>query len=663
MDFGKSSWYSYQQGCQREWLLTNGIGGYSSLSLICSNNRRYHGLLVSASVPPTKRQLFLSNILENISFEDGDTVSFSSFQTGSGYINNGYTHLQRVEYNFLPEFVFSYKDIFIKKKISMKQGDNTVIVQYEVRNGHKEAVFKLTPLINNRDHHHTSKSSHLKFSLKHEANVIRVSGDGESEIRFLVDGGEFKSYNDCFFYDMLYEVERERGLDCTEDHFIPGCYSIKIKPWETKTVSFIATIETYDLEGINATEVIQAEEKRLKELLDRAGLQNELCRRLVLAADSFIVYRKSTKSKTVIAGYPWFTDWGRDTMIAFSGLTLATGRYEDAKDILLTFSKYVNYGLIPNMFPDDGNEPAYNSVDAALWYFEAVNSYISYTKDSDFIQNNIYGCLKDICSGFINGTIYDIKMTDDGLVTAGSENTQLTWMDAKVGDWVVTPRHGKAVEINALWYNALMIMSSLAERFSDIDIYSAIASKTKESFQKEFWNEKDECLYDVINSGGKDADIRPNQILAIGLTYPVVDGQRAEKILNKVWEELYTPYGLRSLSRNNSGYKGIYCGTQLERDGAYHQGTVWTWPLGRFIKAYIHINGGTEQARRNALEFVYPFLEHVKDGGLGSISEIFDGDNPHYPRGCFAQAWSVSEILRAAVEDIGIDQLGQRINY
>ncbi|ACL76625.1 amylo-alpha-1,6-glucosidase [Ruminiclostridium cellulolyticum] len=663
MDFGTSCWHSYQQGCQREWLVTNGIGGYASLSLICSNNRRYHGLLISASVPPTKRQLFLANVLEDMDFEDGSTVSLSSFKTAGGYVNSGFTHLQRVEYNYLPEFVYSYKDVFIKKKISMKQGDNTVIVQYEIRNGNKDAVLRLTPLVNNRDHHYISRSNNLKFSVRHDSKAICISGNGESEIRLLVDGGEFKSYNDCYFYDMFYEVERERGLDSTEDHFIPGCFSIKIKPWETKKVSFIATTETYDLDSLNVLRVIQSEEERLKELLNRAGLQNELCRSLVLAADNFIVYRKSTNSKTVIAGYPWFTDWGRDTMIAFSGLTLATGRYGDAKDILLTFSKYVNHGLIPNMFPDDGEEPAYNSVDAALWYFEAVYSYLSYTEDYTFIKENIYSCLKDICNYFIKGTIYDIKMTEDGLVTAGNENTQLTWMDAKVGDWIVTPRHGKAVEINALWYNALIIMSGLAERFGDLDIYSALAAKTKESFIKEFWNEKDQCLYDVINSNGKDADIRPNQILAIGLSFPVIDGCKAKKILNKVWEELYTPYGLRSLSSANKEYKGIYCGNPLERDGAYHQGTVWTWPLGRFIRAYILVNGGTEQARRNALEFIKPFTDHVKNGGMGSISEIFDGDNPHYPRGCFAQAWSVSEILRAAVEDIGIDQLGQRINY
>lgn len=658
MEFGKSCWYSYQQGSEREWLITNGIGGYASLSLICSNNRRYHGLLVCALKPPTSRQLFLSNILEDLVFEDGSIVSLSSFKTGSGYVNNGFTHLQRVEYSYLPEFIYSVRDIFIKKKIAMKHGENTTVLQYEIRNGHKEAVFKLTPLVNNRDHHHSSKSSHLKFSVEAGKEVITISaGNPGTKLRLRVCEGEFQSYNDCFFYDMFYGIEKERGLDTTEDHFIPGCFSIKVKPWETKVISVVATIEDCDFENLNVSAVIQGEEERLKGLLDRAGLQNELCRRLVLAADDFIVYRKSTDSKTVIAGYPWFTDWGRDTMIAFGGLTLATGRYEDAKDILLTFSKYVNHGLIPNMFPDDGEKPAYNSVDAALWYFEAVNSYLTYTGDYAFIQKHIYGCLKDICAGFMEGTIYDIKMTGDGLVTAGNENTQLTWMDAKVGDWVVTPRHGKAVEVNALWYNALMIMSDLAVRFDDKDIYIELAARTKESFERVFWNERTQCLYDMVNPSGKDASVRPNQILAVGLSYAVIDGEKAKKLVQTVWSELYTPYGLRTLSKESQAYKGIYIGNVWERDGAYHQGTVWAWLMGRFIKAYIRVNGGTEEYRRNALDFINPFVDHMKDCGLGSISEIFDGDNPHYPRGCFAQAWSVSEILRAAVEDIRINEL------
>ncbi|HEY5585511.1 MAG TPA: amylo-alpha-1,6-glucosidase [Ruminiclostridium sp.] len=660
MEFGKSYWYDYEQGSNREWIITNGIGGYASGSLICSNSRRYHGLLIAALKPPTSRHLLLSNLLEDLIFEDGTSKTFSSFKTSDGYVSQGYTCLQRVQYDLLPEFIYSYKDIFIKKKIAMRQGENTTVVQYEIRNGSQAAIFKLTPLINYRDHHHKSERRYLKFDSQAQQNEVTISPEGSDvKLRICTSAGEFQKLDDCYFHNMLYTIEQARGLDSCEDQFIPGCFNIKLKPLESKIVSFVVTTEKYDICTLDVSGVIEAEENRLLELLDRKAYKSELCRRLVLAADNFIVYRNSTKSKTVIAGYPWFTDWGRDTMIAFSGLTLATGRYEDAKDILYTFSKYVHYGLIPNMFPDDGEPPVYNSVDAALWYFEAVNSYLEYTQDYGFIKEKIYYCLKEICAGFINGTIFDIKMTEDGLVTAGNQHTQLTWMDAKVGDWVVTPRHGKAVEINALWYNALQIMSKLAENFEDEDIYTNLAQRVKESFDKVFWNEKDDCLYDVVNDSGKDASIRPNQIIAVGLSYAVVEDDKARSVVEKVWKELYTPYGLRTLSQEDPQYRGVYSGDVWSRDGAYHQGTVWTWPLGRFIKAYVRVNGDTSQARKNALDFIMPFIDHMKDAGLGNISEIFDGNDPHYPRGCFAQAWSVSEILRAAVEDVQIEGLGE----
>ncbi len=655
MEFGKSYWYSYEQGSSREWIITNGIGGYASGSLICSNSRRYHGLLIAALKPPTSRHLLLSNVMEDLIFEDGTSASFASFKTSDGYINQGFNNLQRVQYDYLPEFVYSYKDVFVKKKIAMKYGENTTVVRYEIRNGSKAAVLKLSPLINYRDHHHQSNCSYLHFDTVANDNGASITPKGSDvTLSFSTSIGQFKKLDNCYFYNMLYTLEQERGLDSFEDHFMPGYFSIELKPSECKTISFVATIEKLESCKIDAEEVINAEEKRLSELLDKKAYNNELCRRLVLAADNFIVYRKSTDSKTVIAGYPWFTDWGRDTMIAFSGLTLVTGRYDDAKDILYTFSKYVKHGLIPNMFPDDGQQPAYNSVDAALWYFEAVYNYLEYTNDYSFIKEKIYDCLKEIFIGFRDGTVFDIRMTEDGLITAGNPHTQLTWMDAKVGDWVVTPRHGKAVEINALWYNALMVMSHMAKKFEDRDIYINLAHKTKDSFEKVFWNGTDNCLYDVVNDFGKDPSVRPNQIMAVGLSFAVVDGDMAKSIVEKVWKELYTPYGLRSLSKNNSQYKGVYSGDVWSRDGAYHQGTVWTWPLGRFIKAYVRVNGSTKVARKNALDFILPFIDHMKDGGLGSISEIFDGNVPHYPRGCFAQAWSVSEILRAAVEDAQI---------
>ncbi len=684
MEFGKSYWKDYNEGSEREWILTNGIGGYASLSLICSNNRRYHGLLVAGLKPPTSRFLLLSNLFEELVWEDGSSISLAAFQTlgaeNGNYIKDGYRYLTRVTFDYLPEFNYSFKDVTIKKKIAMKPMENTIEVLYEVRNGSREAELKLTPLVNYRDHHHSSRHSSFDFVPDYSLNEMTVSAPGDGpDLQMSVRGGNAVALENCCFYNMFYGREQERGLDCAENHYIPGYFSIRLKPWECRTVSFQAscrnTAEVPEETSRTAWgkdflrsaaagsctgmengsgHITELQAARLELLQKRAGYSEELLKRLVLAADNFIVYRKSTDAKTVIAGYPWFTDWGRDTMIAYAGLTLATGRYEDAREILYTFSKYVDYGLIPNMFPDDGEQPAYNSVDAALWYFEAVNSYLEYTGDRQFIKQEIYPCLKNICAGFINGTLYDIKMTQEGLITAGSEKTQLTWMDAKVGDWVVTPRHGMAVEINALWYNGLKVMSRLAQEFQDEDVYLELASRTKEAFLRVFWNESRSCLYDVVNEAGSDGSLRPNQILAVGLTYPVLEGREARSVLETVWRELYTPYGLRTLSQDSPQYRGTYSGDIWSRDGAYHQGTVWTWLLGRFIKAYVRINGNTQETRKNALDFILPFVDHIKDAGIGSISEIFDGDNPHEPRGCFAQAWSVAEILRAAVEDVGL---------
>ncbi len=709
MEFGKSCWYDFYQGGNKEWIVTNGIGGYASLSLICSNSRRYHGLLVSALKPPTSRYLLLSNLLEDITFEDGTSESLSSFMTkgfnDEEYINHGFDNLTRATFDYIPEFVYSYENISIKKKISMKQGANTTIVLYDIRNGSRKAALKLTPLVNFRDHHHKSCRNNLNFVTRVESKQMIVTPlEATVNIRMEISEGQLKTLNNCYFDNMFYGLEQERGLDCYEDHFIPGFFNIELKPWECKTVSFTVSSENVlnscrkekkavsykamsneavsnktvsDRENTllnseklgsdsneatcckqqaeyTASQIIAEQAARLEYLTIKAGYRHELLKRLVLAADNFIVYRKSTDAKTVIAGYPWFTDWGRDTMIAFTGLTLTTRRFEDAKEILFTFSKYVDYGLIPNMFPDDGEKPAYNSVDAALWYFEAVNSFLEYTGDEVFIKEEIYPSLKNIIRGFMNGTLFDIGMTSDGLITAGNAKTQLTWMDAKVGDWVVTPRHGKAVEINALWFNCLMIMSKLSQRFGEVDIYLEPASRAKAAFEKTFWNEEKQCLYDVVNEAGNDDSIRPNQILAVGLSFAAIDGHKAKRVLEKVWRELYTPYGLRTLSLDSPQYRGVYSGDVWSRDGAYHQGTVWTWLLGRFITAYVRVNGNTAEAREKACDFILPFADHIKDAGIGNISEIFDGSNPHYPRGCFAQAWSVAEILRAAVEDVGL---------
>lgn len=651
MEFGKPDWISYEQGIRKEWLLTNGIGGFASSTVIGANTRRYHGLLTAALKPPVQRHLVLSKIDESVEI-DGNLYNLYSFSTGD-YEMKGYFQLQRVIIDPLPTFIFSIGDVKIEKTVCMVYGENTVVLTYRIINGDSSAKLRLTPLVNFRDYHHISSRQHMRFRQTPYSDGTRINPyDLELSVNIFCQGERFTPLNDCWFEGMYYHVERERGLDYKEDHYIPGYFDISVERGLEKCVTLIATTEngrTYS----GGQALMEMERKRIESLAAKNGRLDEFANDLVIAADKFIVYRKSTDTKTIIAGYPWFTDWGRDSMISLCGLTLVTRRFEDAEQILYTFSRYVKYGLIPNMFPDEGQEPGYNSVDAALWYFEAINKYLIYTGRSSFIVEKLFASMKQIIQSFMNGTLFNIGMDKDGLIHAGDRSTQLTWMDAKVGSWVVTPRNGKAVEINALWYNALRVMERIATiSGKESKVYSNTAENVKAAFLKSFWNENDKCLYDVVfEDGKKDGSVRSNQIIAASLSFPVLEGEYARFVVAKVWKELYTSYGLRSLSRSSENYRGIYTGDQYMRDGAYHQGTVWTWPLGHFITAFKRAYGKDAECMGVMEGFFAPFKDHLKDACIGNISEIFDGDEPLIPRGCFAQAWSVAEILRAYVEE------------
>ncbi|HEX9059025.1 MAG TPA: amylo-alpha-1,6-glucosidase [Clostridia bacterium] len=652
MEYGKSNFSTYARGIEKEWLLTNGIGGFASSTIIGSNTRRYHGLLVAALNPPVARHLILSKLDESI-IVDNTEYNLHSYET-QGFIMEGFRYQQRFVMDPIPQFIYSIKDIFIEKKVCMVYGENTVAVIYRVLNGSTPAVLRLRPLVNFRDYHYDSSRQYMNFAVREYESGVKIKPYNlELDIDIYCSDGKFKAYDDCYFMNMHYAAEGERGLKSTEDHYMPGSFEIELLPGEDRLVTVIATVEK-EIKEKDGLLIIEKEIKRLDNLIQKASLEGNFAKRLVLGADSFIVRRDSTHSKTIIAGYPWFTDWGRDTMIALPGLTLSTGRYDDAKDILYTFSRYVKYGLVPNVFPDYGEgEPPYNTVDASLWYFEAVHKYLKYTNDVEFVKSELYKPLGEIISAYANGTIHKIKMDEDYLICAGDKTTQLTWMDAKVDDWVVTPRHGKAVEINALWYNALKVYGNLSRLLNEDDSkYEELAEKCRQSFAKTFWNNETECLFDVITEGVGDGSIRPNQIMAVSLTYPVIEGDMARKVVNVVWEKLYATYGLRSLAKEDAKYRGIYTGDRYERDGAYHQGTVWTWPLGQFVSGFVKAYGGTDEAREKAALFLEPFKDHLNDACIGSISEIFDGDEPHTPRGCFAQAWSVGEVLRAYTEDV-----------
>jgi predicted glycogen debranching enzyme len=452
--------------------------------------------------------------------------------------------------------------------------------------------------------------------------------------------------NGFWYRNFQYAVEQERGLDFAEDLYSPCALTFDLDV--NARVSLIASTERRDVRMADAFREAEMERRNSSSGKLQA---DQLISSLTAAADQFIVARE--RCKTVIAGYHWFADWGRDTMIALPGLTLTTGHAEIAKSILAEFANHVDQGMLPNRFPDAGETPEYNTVDATLWFFEAVRSLLQYTNDSEFVRANLYAVLTDIIDWHVKGTRYQIHVDDDGLLYSGEPGVQLTWMDAKVGDWVVTPRHGKPVEIQALWYNALRVMEQLAAKFKDGKAkkkYAAIADKARASFSQVFWNQGTGCLYDVISGDDRDASVRPNQVIAISLTNSMLSQDRAASVLRVVERELLTPRGLRTLSPQDPNYIGRYEGDPRSRDGAYHQGTVWPWLMGPFITAYVK-TFGAKAGQKFATEWLSQFQDHFSEACLGQISEIFDGDAPHRPRGCVAQAWSISELLRASVEE------------
>lgn len=455
------------------------------------------------------------------------------------------------------------------------------------------------------------------------------------------------------------EVDNEvAGLDC---HFTPFDIEIAVPANSSKRISLICDVIPASAGIVSritpdtAFDIIDAQLKRVSKIIANSGLKDDFGQALAVAADQFITQRESTGYSTVLAGLPWFTDWGRDTMIAFTGLTLCTGRFNEAHDILLTFAKYCHNGLIPNMFPDNGQKPLYNTADASLWYFYAVYKYLMYTGNSDdydFIYKEIYPSLKEIISAYKNGTDFSIYMDEDYLIHAGSGLDQVTWMDVRVGDWVATPRHGKPVEINALWYNALCIMDFLSAKFGENDTdYKLLSEKVRSSFIAKFWNPNAGCLYDVVDETPDDS-IRPNQIYAVSLPFTMLDHDMEKSIVNVVKNKLYVGCGLRSLDPEHKDYHPIYIGSLSKRDHAYHQGTAWGFLLGGFITAYVKVNGSDKKAADEALKLLEPVKDHLYHNCIGSICEIFDGDSPHNGRGCYAQAWSVGEVLRCYFEDI-----------
>ncbi len=646
-------------GVQKEWVLTNGIGGYAGSSVTGAHARKHHGYLIASLHPPVERFVILSKINECL-IRSSEKIDFTVEQyladDGSTAYRKGIKYLNSFTYDGLVHFTTKAPEFTMTKTLAFEHGKNTIAVSYDIQNDGDAATLVLTPLFNYRVHHDASTVDTLKFDTTYEQPEIRLVPQQNKDvtIRLFTDDGTVVPCEEKYTTGMQLQKELDVESDALDDNYTPYQIEFPLDAGCRKKISIVCTIE--DVYEKDAFATAAAEMARFDALEKKAGYHDELAETLTIAADHFLAYRQSTGLMTVLAGLPWFTDWGRDTMIALTGLTLSTGRYQDARDILTTFARYVHHGMVPNMFPDEGTAPLYNTADASMWYFYAVGKYLDYTgtpEDYAFVQETIYPKLKEIIAAYEHGTDFSIYMEEDGLIHAGSGLDQVTWMDVRVGDWVATPRHGKPVEINALWYHALCLMEEWATRFGeDGSHYAALAAHAKESFAKEFWNEKDGCLYDVVDGLEGDATLRPNQIYAVSLPHRMLDADKEKKIVDKVYEKLYAKTGLRSLSPDDKEYHPTYEGCLDKRDHAYHQGTSWGFLLGGFLTAYVHVYGTSKEVIKQADAMLDATREQFYHGCIGSIAEIFDGDEPHTSRGCYAQAWSVGEILRAYTEDI-----------
>ena len=664
IEFGREICGNLSTAETREWLVTNGIGGYASGTVAGVLSRRYHGLLVAALQPPLGRTLLLTK-LDEVVLDRDIAYALHANRWADGSIDpHGYRQIESfVLEGTIPTWRFACADALLKKQIWMQQGANTTYVRYTLSRATQPLTLTLKALVNYRDYHGDTQSNNWRMKVEPFDCSVRITAEPNATPFYLsIDRGSVTpAHNWHYNFDLA--IERYRGLSDREDHLHAATFTVTIAPGESLT--FVASTDPQpNLDGAEALKLQYSHEQKLldqwrlnrPEPIDHRPERPAWIERLVLAANQFIVDRPlpdAPNGKTIVAGYPWFGDWGRDTMISLPGLTIATGRSEIARSILRTFAKYVDRGMLPNRFPDAGDVPEYNTVDATLWYFEAIRSYYDATVDDELLAE-LFPVLADIIEWHCRGTRYNIHLdAGDGLLSAGEAGVQLTWMDAKVDDWVVTPRIGKPIEINALWYCALRSIAKFARILGKPDReYGEIADRTAIAFAR-FWNPELGYCYDVLDSpAGDDASLRPNQLLAVSLPgsgaqgyAPLLTPTQQRSVVDTCGRSLLTSYGLRSLAPSDPHYQGHYGGNQLQRDGAYHQGTTWGWLLGSFVMTHLQVYGDAKQAR----QFLAPMAQHLMAHGLGTCSEIFDGDAPMTARGCIAQAWTVAEVLRAWV--------------
>ncbi len=657
----------------REWLVTNGLGGYASGTVSGAVTRRYHGLLIAALPAPLGRIVMWNHVSEFLRFSDDDVISLGAEERAGGQLDlksADYLAEFRME-DGLPVWTYHVRDVVVEKRVLLPHLQNTVHVSYQVLSKGKPPRLELRPAFHFR-HHEAPVDSDLAAPYKLTAidgrYEIAAARRKLPPLRMRLHGREAAfTIAPTKIPQVVYRIEQQRGYSFEGELWSPGYFRVDLT--EQSTATLVASTEPWEIiDVLGPEDVLAAERQRRARLLHGASpkVRQSFPAELVFAADQFVItpegrfeeaaraHAAGDEVRTVIAGYHWFTDWGRDTMISLEGLTLITGRLLEAGYILRTFARYVRDGLIPNMFPDGAKEGVYHTADATLWFFHALGRYLQYTRDFNTLKF-LLPTLIDIAEHHLRGTRFNIHVDpSDGLLAQGQEGYQLTWMDAKMGDWVVTPRRGKAVEINALWYNALCLLANWLRENGDeasAKTYNTHAERARISFNNRFWDSKAGYLYDVVDCDGKpdtfDASCRPNQLFAISLDHPVLDAVHWKSVVEVVEKELVTSVGLRTLSPESPDYKPIYAGDLRSRDGAYHQGTVWAWLIGPFVDSWLKVHPHDRSAARKFLE---TFPVHLGDNGIGTISEVFDAREPHHAGGCIAQAWSVAEVLRAWLE-------------
>lgn len=646
LDFGRAVCGNLAAASRREWLVTNGIGGYASGTMAGVLTRRYHGLLIASLHPPVERVLLVTKFDETASYAGRDYPLFANCWAGGRIEPDGFRYLERFHLEgTTPVWTYACADALLEKRVWMQRGANTTYVQYHLRRANAAIVLQGKVITNYRDHHANTHAPDWHSEVRAVSSGLQITAlPGATPFYVLSDSARITGQA-AWFRDYYLSVEAYRGLDALDDNLYAGTFSATLQPGDSVTL-VLSTQSDSQLYGEAAYAERQSYEEQLV-VRGRATAWPAPVRQLVLAADQFVVDRPLTgdpSGRSVIAGYPWFSDWGRDTMISLPGLTLSTGRPEMTAGVLRTYARIVDKGMLPNRFPDSGAAPEYNTVDATLWFFEAIRAYHAATDDDELVRD-LFPVLEEILAWHRRGTRYHIHVDpEDGLLFAGETGVQLTWMDAKIGDWVVTPRTGKPVEVNALWYNALRSMVDFAGQLGQPQkLYEELADRAQAGFAR-FWNRDAGYCYDVIDGPGtNDGSLRPNQLLAVSLPYSPLAEEQQRKLVDACARQLLTSHGMRSLAPGDPAYIGHYGGDQGQRDAAYHRGTVWGWMIGPFVSAHLRVYQEPGLART----FLLPLLQHLSDHGLGSISEIFDGDAPFEPRGCIAQAWSVAELLRA----------------